>query len=236
MGSALRRTGLYLFGQIPSEIIREIGRQVVHRLAIGRSDVTGDDFGSIFADAIGGTHRASPLGAADVVLNSCAWSIKTVKFRYPFAQSSVRLISGRNSPDYSVGISNPRLDPQETGRAVLSIWNARVDEAMREFDDLRIVVLLRNMGTREFVIFEEEAVRFNPMNFTWSTNKRNNLEGRNISDGVHRFTWQPHGSQFTIIRAVPNSARQFSITQNVPIVSPDDVLKIVGYQDNWISL
>ena len=39
----------------------------------------------------------------------------------------------------------------------MSIWNARVDEAMREFDDLRIAVLVRNMVTREFLVFEEEA-------------------------------------------------------------------------------
>jgi len=36
-------------GQFPENVITEIGKQIVHRLAIGQSDITGDDFGTIFA-------------------------------------------------------------------------------------------------------------------------------------------------------------------------------------------
>ena len=65
-GSASRRSGPYLLGQITDEVLAAVGRQIVHRLGIGVSDLTGDDFGTIFAEAIGGTHRARPLGVADV--------------------------------------------------------------------------------------------------------------------------------------------------------------------------
>jgi len=37
------------------------------------------------------------------------------------------LISGRSSPDYSYGISDPHENVQKTGRAVLEIWNERVN-------------------------------------------------------------------------------------------------------------
>ena len=182
-----------------------IGKQIVHRLALGLGDISGDDFGTIFANAIGGIHRSTPLGISDVVWKRCAWSLKTVKLPKPFKSKRVRLISGRNSPDYSQGISDPRADADDTGRAVLSIWNARVDEAMSEYDDLRIAVLVRNIATKEFMLFEEEAQRFVPTNYEWAFNKQGNLEGKEKSTNTHRFTWQPHGSQFTIIREVPTS-------------------------------
>ena len=235
-GSASRRTGPYPFGQIPDSVVYEIGRQLVHRIAIGQSDISGDDFGTIFAAAISGEHRATPLGLADVSVNGCAWSIKTVKNKNPYTQKIVRLISGRNSPNYSVGIENPHENPSQTGKAVINIWNSRVDEALNEFDDLRIVVLVRDMVSRRFSIFEEEARRYNPSDFAWTFNKRGNLEGRSILNGEHRFTWQPHGSQFTVRRVVPASARQFSINQNIPIVETDSILAAVRFNPSWITI
>ena len=199
-------------------------------------DLTGDDWGTIFADAIGGDHRSSPLGVADVVWNGCAWSVKTVKLQTPFRAKRVRLISGRNSPAYSLGIENPHENPEATGRAVIAVWNARVNEALGEYEDLRIVVLIRNWQAREFVLFEGEAQRFIPDDYSWSFNRRQNLEGRDKATGEHRFTWQPHGSQFTVIRDVPASSRRFSIGPNGGIVPVDTVLSYVKYRPDWIDI
>lgn len=235
-GGASRRSGPYPLGQFPDAALRAVGKQIVHRLALGHGDITGDDFGTIFANAVGGEHRTSPLGIADVSVNGCAWSVKTVKANRPFMQEEVRLISGRNSPDYSVGIANPHTNPPNTGRAVLSIWNARVNEALDEYNELRIVVLIRNMEAKEFVLFEQEALRFTPGDFRWEFNKNENLEGFNQADNQHCFTWQPHGSQFTIKRLVPGSARHFSINRNVPILTPDTILAAIHYSDSWITI
>ena len=235
-GQAGRRRGPYPLGQVPDAVLMGIGRQLVHRLAIGHGDITGDDFGTIFANAIAGEHRARPLGVADVAWNGCAWSVKTVQASRPFEQPLVRLISGRNSPDYSLGIENPHNDPAATGRAVLSIWNARVNEALAQFDDLRIVVMVRNMATREYALFEEEAQRFTPDDYRWEFNRQGNLEGRDRGDGEHRFTWQPHGSQFTILRQVPASTRHFSINRNVPMVMTDTILASIRYNEQWITI
>ena len=235
-GSKPRRSGPYPLGQIPNRILVEIGKQVVHRLAVGLGDITGDDFGTIFAEATGGVHGARPLGIADVVSNGCAWSVKTVKSNRPFRERRVRLISGRNSPDFSAGISDPRNDPAATGEAVLSIWNARVNEAMEEFEDLRIAVLVRNIAAREFLLFEEEAHRYPPRDYCWGFNRKGNLEGRDRVAGKHHFTWQPHGSQFTIIREIPGSARRFSIKPNVPVVDPKVILSHVGFLPGWIDI
>ena len=235
-GNRKRRSGPYPLGEIPDNAVVEIGKHVVHRLAVGMGDITGDDFGTIFANSIGGKHRASPLGIADVECNGCAWSVKTVKASQPFNWRRVRLISGRNSPDYSLGIKNPHADIQDTGRAVLSIWNARVNEALDEFDELRIAVLIRNIDAREFALFEEEAQILVPDNYEWGYNKSRNLEGKEKLTGAHRFTWQFHGGQFTIIRDVPAAARQFAITPDVPTVELAEILTHVKFREDWIDI
>lgn len=235
-GNLSRRAGPYRLEQLPDRVLFEISRQIVHRLAVGHNDLEGDDFGTIFANAIGGEHRARPLGIADVELNGRAWSIKTVHAKSPPDQKSVRLISGRNSQYYSLGIADPHVDPASAADAVLSIWNARVDEALNQYNDLRIVVMIRNMQTRQFRIFEEEALRFTPGDFRWPFNERGNLEGSDRTTGQHRFTWQPHGSQFTVLRSVPASARRFSIDPNVPMVDVDAILNSVGFNLGWITV
>ncbi len=190
----------------------------------------------MFAYAIKGDHIPGTVGVADVLWDDCAWSMKTVQASRPFDAKRVRLVSGRNSPDYSMGISDPRADLAATGRAVLSIWNARVNEALGEFEDLRVAVLVRNIQTREFVLFEEESGRFVPDDYRWELNRNSNLVGFDIATGTHRFTWQPHGSQFTIHRDIPASARQFRIIPNVQIVEPDAILTQIGYGPEWINI
>jgi len=235
-GNKPRLQDSWPLGQFPENVITEIGKQIVHRLAVGHSDITGDDFGTIFAKAVGGIHRESPLGIADVLLHGNAWSVKTIKADKPFNQTTIRLISGRNSPDYSQGIENPHNDLQATGKAVLAIWNARVNEALGEHDDLRIAVLIRNLAIKQFVLFEETAVRFAADDYTWSMTKHDNLEGHEKATGEHRFTWQFHGSQFTIKRHVPGSAVKFIINRNVPLIEPLHVLNLVRFKDDWIEI
>lgn len=235
-GSSRRRGELWPLGEIPNEVIYGIARQFVHRIAIGHGDITGDDFGTIFGEAIDGHHRERPLGIADVEKENCAWSVKTIKNGNPSHLTRTRLISGRNSPDYSMGISDPRANATETGRAVLSIWNARVNEALDEFEDLRVLVLIRNFPERNFVVFEEEAHRFTHADYRWSFNKRGNLEGHDIAHSEHRFTWQPHGSQFTIIRNVPAHAKKFSINRNVPLIQMQHVMNLTKYDESWVSI
>ena len=171
-----------------------------------------------------------------MIRDGCAWSVKTRKNKYPFRYKILPLISGRNSPIYSVGIENPMDDVQRTGSAVLSVWNERVDQSLDEHDELRVAVLVRNVETRQFLIFEHEVVRFIPSDYEWSVNKNRNFEGRDKATGFHSFTWQPHGSQFTIRRQVPGSAARFSINRNIPTLTMSDILNVVGFNDSWIEI
>lgn len=234
-GHAARRSSPYPLGELPKTLALSIGRDIVHRLAVGVGDITGDDFGTIFAQSIGGEHRASPMGIADVTCDNCAWSVKTVKAQKPFVQKQVRLISGRNSPVYSSSISDPFNDIQATGAAVLKVWNARIDEAEHAHDDVRIFVMIRNMGTLEFTLFEYEATRYVPAEFEWRVNGRGNFEGYTKHTNLHVFTWQPHGSQFTVVRYVPASAYRFRIKKTPQLLEPRHVLQLVRFSDDWIE-
>lgn len=234
-GNAKPPDSLYPLGEFPDDIVFKLGRQIVHRLAIGQANISGDDFGTIFAKAIGGKHLAKPIGVTDVVLNSTSWSVKTVQSTKPFSQQTVRLITGRNSPNFSYGMKDPHEDIQATGSAVLRIWNRRVDLSRKEYDDLRVLVLVRDMSTLQFNLFEYEAAKYPPADFEWRYSKQENLMGFEKGTKNHRFTWQFHGSQFTVIRKIPGSAIKFRIIKNPGIVSAEDVLRIIGFQETWIE-
>jgi len=234
-GTSKAREGLYQLGEFPNDVIVGIGRLIVHRLAVGHADITGDDFAGIFANAISGEHRASPLGITDVTWNSCSWSAKTVHSDKPFTVPSLRLISGRNSPKYSYGIKDVFEDLEATGEAILNIWNERVNQSLNEYDDLRIVVLVRNMSRLEFTLFEYEATRYLPKDYAWVQNAKSNLEGIERATDEHRFTWQPHGSQFTVIKDVPPSAYRFRIKKHPGFLDPQLVLNLVHFDEKWIE-
>lgn len=215
-------------------LLVKMGKTLTYYHATGRKDISGDDWGDIFADAIGGIHFSSPVGIVDVAHVKMAWSTKTVKDTSPHTSSSARIISGRNSPDYSFGITDPREDIQKTGEAVLKIWNARVDIAKEEYYPLREAVLLRNPERRLFTYFETEVGQYAVSEFYWRENRRGNLEGVRKVDDKHCFTWQPHGSQFTIIHQVPPSAIKFKLRQ-IPIIDVDSTLVSIGFKEDWIT-
>ena len=177
----------------------------------------------------------SPLGIVDIALGNTAWSAKTLKSNNPYSQTNVRLISGRNSPIFSSGSQDFFADVQETGNQVLSIWNSRLQEATQDHPFLRTIVLLRNMDTFQFKVFELSISEFDPADYEWSLNPRGNFIGRTRRGDNHAFTWQPHGSQLTIIRQVSASARSFRIRRPHTLDS-EKVLEELGYDDDWLTL
>lgn len=230
----LTTKSLYPLNVIPSEIITKIGGYLVYLLYIGRKDVSGNDWGDAFADSIGGIHLDSPVGIADVVLDRNCWSAKTVKVKDPFSISNVRLISGRCSPDYSYGITDPHKDVQKTGEAVLNIWNERINIATDHYSSVRTTVLVRSYDCLSYRLFEEDTQRFRTTDYHWEVNSNGNLIGLDHNNRIC-FTWQPHGSQFTIHTEVPDSAIKFQIKQP-PIISKTDVLKVVEFDKSWVKI
>lgn len=225
---------LYPLGQIPNSVILSIASNIVYLATVAASDISGAEWGDIFAASVGGNHLNKPLGIANVTLGNTAWSAKTVKAVNPARTNRARLISGRNAPVFSFGNDDPFTDVQETGSQVLQIWNARVEEAAQEYPHLRTVVLVRDMERFRFKIFEQQTGAFDPAEYKWTLNRRKNLEGRSVHNGLHTFTWQPHGAQLTIIRQVAASARSFQI-KKPDALDPAAILASLGYSDSWVD-
>ena len=123
------------------------------------------------------------------------------------------------------------------GAAVLSIWNQpiwnqRVNESLDGHDELRLTVPVRQMEAQRFLLFEDEISRFPADNCRRQVNDRGNLQGVETATGRHCFTWQPHGSQLTVIRQVPGAAVRFTINRAVPQVSPEHVMRLVRYNSD----
>jgi len=145
------------------------------------------------------------------------------------------VISGRNSPGYSYSIDNVLQDIQLTGTAVLNIWNERVNIALDKFDSLRTVILIREVNNLEFTLFEIETHKFPTNEYDWRLNKNSNLEGIDKTKKFHIFTWQPHGSQFTIRYTVPSSSIRFQI-KRPQMLDFDNTLEQIGFDESWVTI
>ena len=175
------------------------------------------------------------MGLDDVVLDNCCWSAKTVKSGSNIGeQKTVRLISGRNSPTYSFGVDKiTEAEPNKIGKMVLDIWNERVSGIRQYFKFARTVVLVKAPNYDEYLIFETETVRYDADQFVFEWNDRGNLEGYTKEDHIHKFTWQPHGSQFTIIEEIPRERYHLKI--KVPEkLDKASVLKTLAFDKSWV--
>ena len=234
-GHKLVTSEIYPVNEVPDDVIVKIAEYFAYLLYVGRKDISGDDWGDAFARAIDGIHLASPIGIADVVKGKMAWSMKTVKVSDPLKVNKVRLISGRCSPDYSYGISDPHSDIDKTGRAVIGIWNERINLALDNYNPVRTLVLCRSEDCLSYCLFEEDTHRYPSNEYIWHTNRNGNLIAESIETGETAFTWQPHGSQFTIHAKVPRNAVRFTL-KRPPVISQDAILEIIGFDPSWVNI
>ncbi|MBK6625009.1 MAG: hypothetical protein IPO46_09550 [Chitinophagaceae bacterium] len=223
--------------EFPKDFPFLLGKELIYLLASkGKPELEGSDWESIFASCIGADWKPSNVGLDDVVMGNTAWGAKTVKATKPSSQKKVRLISGRNSPIYSFGERiDTKANPNTIGSLILDIWNERVSAVREKFKHLRTVVLVKSGDLSEVVVFEFETIRYDNELFTWEWNKNKNLVGREKKTGEHRFTWQPHGSQFTIIEDVPEKSLVINIKQPKTL-DKEQILKALGFDKSWITV
>jgi hypothetical protein len=227
----------YPLNKFPKDFGRKLGKEIIYLLATKKvQSLEGEEWEQIFAKCIGAEWKPSNVGLDDVILNSCAWGAKTIYSNNPENQKTARLISGRNSPAYSFGDSKiTNVPPDPLGAKILDIWNERVSAVREKFKHLRTVVLMKSKSFDVFSVFEFETIRYENEKYYWKWNKRGNLEGFNKKDNSHRFTWQPHGSQFTIIEDAP-SKRLILRIKKPPLVDSNSLLNAIGFQEDWITI
>lgn len=226
----------YTLNHFPSEFGLKLGKEIIYVIATkSPPDVSGKGWEQIFANCIGATWKPSNVGLDDVILENCAWSAKTVFRNNPENAKSVRLISGRNSPVYSFGETSFEQEPNYFGEQILSIWNERVSSLRKTYKHLRTVVLIKARTLLTLVVFEFETIRYDPELFYWDWNKNRNLEAFDKVTKTHQFTWQPHGSQFTIIEQIPEESLVVKVKKPIKI-DLDTLLNTINYDDTWISV
>ncbi len=223
--------------EFPKDFPFLLGKELIYLLASkGKSELEGSDWESIFASCIGADWKPSNVGLDDVIMGNTAWGAKTVKAKKPSTQKKVRLISGRNSPIYSFGERiDTKANPNTVGSLILDIWNERVSAVREKFKNLRTIVLIKSSDLSEVVVFEFETIRYDNELFKWEWNKNNNLVGYEKKSSEHRFTWQPHGSQFTIIEDVPETSLVINIKQP-KILDKEKILTALGFDKSWITI
>lgn len=227
----------YPLNEFPENFGYRLGRELIYLIATkSHPTVKGGEWEEIFAKCIGADWKPSNVGLDDVVLGNFAWGAKTVKAASPSKQKVVRLISGRNSPVYSFGETQvSKVDPNHIGPLILEIWNERVSSIREKFMQLRTVVLIKSNDLLETAVFEFETVRYDPELYYWEWNKKGNLEGRERSSKQHKFTWQPHGSQFTIKEKVPQEALIVKI-KSPPKIEKQEYLEKIGFKKDWVEV
>lgn len=227
----------FLLNTFPKDFPYLLGKEIVYLLATkGNPDLEGSEWEKMFAACIGADWKPSNVGLDDVVLGNTAWGAKTVKATNPANQKKVRLISGRNSPIYSFGGRiDINQDPNKIGSQILDIWNERVSAIREKYKHLRTIVLIKSDDLSEVVVFEFDTIRYDNELYTWQRNKNNNLQGFNKRSEEHCFTWQPHGSQFTIIEEVPPRSLIIKIKQP-PTLNKENVFKTIGFDKSWITV
>ena len=226
----------YPLGEFPKDFIFKIGREIIYVLATAPvPTVEGKIWERIFSEAINAKWKPSVVGLDDVVLGVCAWGAKSIYHDHPYKAERVRLISGRCSPTYSFGETDLSAHADHIGAEVLEIWNARVEDIRNKFAHLRTVVLIKSDDLTEFAVFETETIRYPPDRYRWERNKNGNLEGFDVRTGLHCFTWQPHGSQFTIIESVPKSRICFRV-RKPEARDRNTLLKEIGFNRSWVEI
>jgi len=227
----------YPLNKFPNSFIERFAEDIVYMLATKSAmALEGNEWEEIFANCIGATWRPSNVGLDDVILDNCCWSAKTVKSSSRISeQRHVRLISGRNSPTYSFGVDRiTEEDPNVIGAMVLDIWNERVSGIRQYFKFARTVVLVKGPDYDEYLVFETETLRYDAELFEFRWNSRGNLEGYSKADHVHKFTWQPHGSQFTIIEEIPEDRLHLRVRKPEKL-DKASVLKALSFDRNWVT-
>lgn len=118
---------------------------------------------------------------------------------------------------------------------MLSIWNERVAGVRKLYRHLRTVVLVKSDDLLELAAFEVETVLHSDKDYWWQWNDQNNLEGFKKTSDRHVFTWQPHGSQFTMIEEVPKECLAIRI-KKPPVLDREAVLASIKFDKSWVEV
>ena len=100
---------------------------------------------------------------------------------------------------------------------------------------VRTSVLVRSNDLLSYCLFEEENHRYRTNDYYWEVNANGKLIGKSLETNEVCFTWQPHGSQFTIHTKVPENAVRFEI-QQPPLLTKENILDTIHFDKSWVRI
>lgn len=194
------------------------------------AEISSGEWAAIFARSIGAVCLDSPAIWNVARENEIAWCARAMKIWFPHQVRHVELtFSGFD-------IENVHTeDPAKLGKMILGIWNARITDVRKKFATTRTVVLIKGEDLSTVSVFEEEALKFLPEEYEWDWNESGNLEGYVKGTNDKKFTWQPHGSQFTVTTTVPKNRLKLRI-RRPPLLDRDGVLAQLKFDPSWIEI
>lgn len=135
---------------------------------------------------------------------------------------------------FADAIGGTHLD-SPVGIADVVFGKMGINIAQDNYNPVRTTVLIRSNDMLNYCLFEENNHRFRTSDYEWEVNTNGNLVGKDKNSGETCFTWQPHGSQFTIHTKVPENAVKFTI-KRPPMLTKEDILKTIEFDSSWISI
>ena len=117
----------------------------------------------------------------------------------------------------------------------MAIWNERINIAQDNYKQVRTNILVRSDDLKSYILFEEENQRFRTNDYIWKEKENGNIIGLDIKTNKQKFTWQPHGSQFTINTDIPVNATRFEIKLSESMYC-DKFLDTIGFDHSWIKI
>jgi hypothetical protein len=151
--------------------------------------------------------------------NRIGWSVKSVQWAFR-PGCDFELVIQRAAiikKATALGFSGLSLDndPQMLGSALLKHWKLKVegDAVAQNVDDKRTMILLKTADKTRYAILEESLKLYteNEIQWQWSSQDRNGLQGIRISDEKCVYRWYPSQTQFFERFHLPADAYIFNL-------------------------
>ena len=209
-----------------SSFAQELGKDLTFLLATrGRLELDNEEWARMLELAM----RAESPDRAILLRARC------FRVRHTFEIHHVSLANTLHLPvDYDKAVGECAADPNSLGAMILEAWNKSLT-IVCGFDEERFSVLFAGMDSPCAVFFEVPIVSFEPSEYVWEWNEDGGLDGYEKETDVQRFTWQPHGSQFTVISRVPDNRLKLRIKQP-PLLDRDAVLTQLKFDPSWVEI
>jgi len=147
------------------------------------------------------------------------WSVKSLQWQF-YDECEFELVVQRadvfkKAHELGFGRLDLDSDPNDIGKALLKHWKLKVegDAKAQGVVSKRVMILLKKNDRKHYAVFEEDIKILAPraVQWTWTNDSRNGLQGIRKSDGVCVYRWYPSQKQFFERFRLSSDTQKFTI-------------------------